>query len=370
MPQSGTLGTDTVTRAATAEQAREQQASAGVASSLASYDGFVDSTVSSISALAHDASEAAQGVPLLGGAVGLGAGAVDDSAHFLGGFAKEGAGMIGGISRAVQDPLGFQQGLSAQAAQGAMPLGINAYVDSLGKLSRGEEGLGDAAGDVFNAVGKGKENELKGQMAPLQGAIADAQAGNFAGAAGRFGAQGVAAVLGMGEVGPLGEATAGAGAAAAEGDAVAAATETAPTTVREALPAGQAAGEAAKLGPAAEQTFNTAIAAGKSPEAALAEATQNQQAVPIQGGARGPRIDPSISPDPPQRIPASTRASRRGSRPRARRPSGSSGRGAHLREEAERLARGVDEVPDPGGLGPNGLGGNKARRGAKPGGGV
>ena len=38
--QSGALGTDTLTRAATAEQAREQQASANVTASQQSYNGF------------------------------------------------------------------------------------------------------------------------------------------------------------------------------------------------------------------------------------------------------------------------------------------------------------------------------------------
>jgi hypothetical protein len=299
--QQGNLGMGTLTKAANSEQAREQAASAAVTSSEKSYDSFVDSAVSGVSGLAHDAAGALSGtgIPGLGGAADLAAGAVDDTAHFAGGFAKEGVGIGAGLSRAVQDPLGFQQGLAAEGAKGAMPLGINSYIDNLGKLSRGEEGLGDAALSVAGAYGQGQENEMEAKAAPLKGAIADASAGNYAGAAGRFGAQGLVAVLGMGEVGPLGEAASAEGAAARQGGALTAAEEAAPATVRERVPLGAAAGDASKLSPPAQAAFDSAVAAGKSPEAALAEARSLDFGADKQGLAPKAAV-----PQPPVPTPA------------------------------------------------------------------
>jgi hypothetical protein len=366
--QQGTLGMGTLTKAATAEQAREQAASAAVTSTEKSYDSFVDSTVSGVSGLAHDAAGAFSGssIPGLGGVADFAAGAVDDSAHFAGGFAKEGFGIGAGLSRAVQDPLGFQQGLSAQGAKGAMPLGINSYVENLGKLSRGEEGLGDAALSVAGAYGQGQENEMEAKAAPLKGAIADASAGNYAGAAGRFGAQGLVAVLGMGEVGPLGEAAAtGGGATAAETEAAAAVEEAAPATVRERLPLGAAAGKAGTLSPAGEATFNAAIAEGRTPEQALAEAQQNEAAggAAAKAGAAGrQRVDPSVSPDaPPQ---ARVVPMPEGLSPDAQSVFKSAIEGGQPPDVAEQLARDLDAAPGSVGPGPNARG-NRAQRGPK-----
>ena len=94
--QQGTLGAGTLTKAANSEQgARQQAASAAATSSEKRYDSFVDSAVSGVSGLAHDAAGALSGtgIPGLGGVADLAAGAVDDSAHFVGGFAKEGVGI-------------------------------------------------------------------------------------------------------------------------------------------------------------------------------------------------------------------------------------------------------------------------------------
>jgi hypothetical protein len=252
---AGTLGDGTVERAAAAEAARERAAAANVTSSEKSYDGFVDSVVGGVSGLAHDAAGGMQntGLPGLGSVATVGAGIVDDSAHFVGGFAKEGVGIGAGLSRAVQDPIGLQQGASAQAAQGAVPLAYNQFQASLGKVASGQEGVGAAAGEIFNAYGDGLGHENEAKLAPLRGAIADAEAGNYAGAAGRFGAQGVMAVLGMGELGPAGEISSAEGAAPVAAEAEGAAS------------GAGGAGRAASAGSSAE---GAASAAGEAEGAA------------------------------------------------------------------------------------------------------
>jgi hypothetical protein len=176
---SGNLGMGTLTKAAKAEEARESAQGAGIRSSEKEFDSDVDSATS-----------------YLGGGAGV---------RFAGGAAKELWGMGAGLDSIVQNPLGFQKAQAAKAEKEAVPMATNQYFDSLGKVSRGEEGLTDAAGEIFGAFSKGKDNEWDAKKAAAQPAVDDINKGDYAGALGHLGAQVGVAVLGLGEEGPLGE---------------------------------------------------------------------------------------------------------------------------------------------------------------------
>ena len=85
----------------------------------------------------------------------------------------------------------------------------NQYFDTLGKVGRGEEGLGDAAGEIFGAYSKGKDNEWAAKEQAAKPIVDDVKSGNYAGAFGRFGTQLGVAILGMGEEGPARRARCG-----------------------------------------------------------------------------------------------------------------------------------------------------------------
>jgi hypothetical protein len=202
---SGNLGMGTLTKAAKAEEAREKAQGAGIRSSEKEFDADVDAATS-----------------YLGGGAGV---------RFGGGFAKELWGMGAGLDSIVQNPLGFQKAQAAKAEKEAVPMATNQYFDSLGKVSRGEEGLGDAASEIFGAYSKGKDNEWDAKAAAAQPAVDDIKKGDYAGAFGHLGAQVGVAVLSMGEEGPLGElgaeASAGEKGAAVAGEEAAAGSEAA-----------------------------------------------------------------------------------------------------------------------------------------------
>jgi hypothetical protein len=214
---SGNLGMGTLTKAAKAEEARESAQGAGIRSSEKEFDSDVDAATS-----------------YLGGGAGV---------RFAGGAAKELWGMGAGLDSIVQNPLGFQKAQAAKAEKEAVPMATNQYFDSLGKVSRGEEGLGDAASDIFGAFSKGKDNELAAKQAAAQPAIDDINKGDYAGALGHVGAQVGVAVLSLGEEGPLGElgaeASAGEKGAAVASEEAAAGSEAAGArgfTPRDPLP--------------------------------------------------------------------------------------------------------------------------------------
>lgn len=184
---SGDLGMGTVRKIADTEEKREAAKGAELRSSQKTFDSDVDAATS-----------------------WLGGGAVE---RFGGGMAKEVFGMGAGLESMIQNPIGFQKAQSAQASKEALPMVTGQYFDTLGKVGRGEEGLGDAAGEIYGAFQKGKDNEWDAKKAAAQPAVDDAKKGDWAGAFGRVGAELGVAVLGMGEV-PVGEVGAGAEAAA------------------------------------------------------------------------------------------------------------------------------------------------------------
>jgi hypothetical protein len=207
---SGELGMGTLQKAAKAEEARERAEGATIRASAKEFDSDVDAATGWLGSGAKSLAKSSGT-----GAFGEGiADSVDSAGRFTGGFAKELFGMGAGLDSMVQNPIGFQQAQSARAEKEGVPLATNQYFDSLGKVSRGEEGLGDAAGEIFGAYSKGKDNELAAKEAAAKPIVDDVKSGNYAGAFGRFGAQVGVAVLGMGEEGPLGEL--GAEASAAE----------------------------------------------------------------------------------------------------------------------------------------------------------
>jgi hypothetical protein len=198
---SGQLGMGTLQKAAKAEEARERAQGANIRASEKEFDADVDSASTWLGSGAKSLAKSS-GTGSFGEGI---ANTVDQAGRFTGGFAKEIFGMGAGLDSMVQNPIGFQQAQSARAAKEAVPLATNQYFDSLGKVSRGEEGLGDAAGEIFGAFSKGKDNEWAAKEAAAKPIVDDVNSGNYAGAFGRFGAQVGVAVLGMGEEGPLGE---------------------------------------------------------------------------------------------------------------------------------------------------------------------
>jgi hypothetical protein len=198
---SGQLGTGTLQKAAKGEEARERAQGANIRASEKEFDADVDSASSWLGSGAKSLAKSS-GTGSFGQGI---ADTVDSAGRFTGGFAKEIFGMGAGLDSIVQNPLGFQQAQSARAEKEAVPMATNQYFDSLGKISRGEEGLGDAAGEIFGAFSKGKDNEWAAKEAAAKPIVDDVNSGNYAGAFGRFGAQVGVAVLGMGEEGPLGE---------------------------------------------------------------------------------------------------------------------------------------------------------------------
>jgi hypothetical protein len=232
---SGQLGTGTLQKAAKAEEARERAQGANIRASEKEFDADVDSASSWLGSGAKSLAKSS-GTGSFGEGI---ANTVDQAGRFTGGFAKELFGMGAGLDSMVQNPIGFQQAQSARAEKEAVPLATNQYFDSLGKISRGEEGLGDAAGEIFGAYSKGKDNEWAAKEAAAKPIVDDVNSGNYAGAFGRFGAQVGVAVLGMGEEGPLGELGATGKGAAVATEEGAVASETAGArgfTPRDPLP--------------------------------------------------------------------------------------------------------------------------------------
>jgi hypothetical protein len=191
---SGNLGLGTLTKAAKAEEARESAEGANIRASRKEFDSDVDAATQWM---------------------GNGAGS-----RFAGGAVKEAWGIGSGLDSMIQNPLGFQKAQSESASKEALPMVTNQYFDTLGKVSRGEEGLGGAASELFGAYAKGKDNELAAKEAAAKPITDDVKSGNYAGAFGRLGTQVGVAILGMGEEGPLGEVSAEASAAEESGAAV------------------------------------------------------------------------------------------------------------------------------------------------------
>ncbi len=190
---SGNLGMGTVKKIAATEEKREAAKGAELKESQKGFDSDVDAATK-----------------------WMGGGSVD---RFAGGVAKEVFGMGAGIESIIQNPIGFEKGQAEKQSKEALPMVTNQYFDTLGKVSRGEEGLGGAASELYGAFTKGKDNEWAAKQAAAQPIVNDINKGDYAGAFGRFGAEVGVAVLGMGEEGPLGEV--GAEASAAEAPAVA-----------------------------------------------------------------------------------------------------------------------------------------------------
>jgi hypothetical protein len=176
---SGNLGMGTLEKAAKAEEAREAQEGKNIKASQKEFDADVDAAAKW---------------------TGDGPGA-----RFAGGAVKEAWSIGSGLDSIIQNPLGFQKSQAEQQSKEALPMVTNQYFDTLGKVSRGEEGLGDAAGEIFGAYGKGKDNEWAAKEQAAKPIVDDVKAGNYAGAFGRFGTQVGVAILGMGEEGPIGE---------------------------------------------------------------------------------------------------------------------------------------------------------------------
>jgi hypothetical protein len=179
---SGNLGMGTVKKIAATEEQREAAKGAELSASQKGFDSDVDAATK-----------------------WMGGGSVD---RFAGGMAKEVFGMGVGLESMIQNPIGFEKGQAEKQSKEALPMVTNQYFDTLGKVSRGEEGLGGAASDLYGAFTKGKDNEWAAKQAAAQPIVNDINKGDYAGAFGRFGAEVGVAVLGMGEEGPLGEVSA------------------------------------------------------------------------------------------------------------------------------------------------------------------
>ena len=258
---SGNLGMGTLQKAAFAEQAREKQKGADLRTSQKGFESFVDSTTKGFGDWAKET-----GKDSGTGAVGEGIGNYADSAgRFTGGFAKELWGMGSGLESMVANPLGFQKAQAEKASKEGVPLATNQYFESLGKVGRGEEGLGDAAGEIFDAFSKGKDNELKAKEDAAQPIVDDINKGDYAGALGHVGAQIGVAVLSLGEEGPLGEL----GAEASAGEKAAAS---------EVGQGGRAAGE---LSPAAKSVPAPKVQL-EPPISPAAESVPNPQLRPLE----------------------------------------------------------------------------------------
>jgi hypothetical protein len=267
---SGNLGMGTLEKAAKAEEAREAQEGKNIRASQKEFDADVDAAAKW---------------------TGDGPGA-----RFAGGAVKEAWSIGSGLDSIVQNPLGFQKAQSEKASKEALPMATNQYIDSLGKLSRGEEGLGDAAGEVFGAFTKGKDNEWAAKEQAAKPIVDDVKSGNYAGAFGRVGTQVGVALLSLGEEGPLGEVGAEASAAEEGGAAVKQAGST---------EGGLAAGE---LGPGstAPKTL-PGVAPDPNPLPDLGPVTEPGGPSTIPGVAPdpnplpglGPDIGPATVPDPP-----------------------------------------------------------------------
>jgi hypothetical protein len=316
---SGDLGMGTLEKAAKAEEAREKQQGADIRSSQKSFDSGVDSASgwlgSSAKSLAKDSGTGAFGEGI--------ANTVDSAGRFTGGFAKELWGMGAGLDSIVQNPLGFQKAQAAKAEKEALPLATNQYFDSLGKVSRGEEGLGDAAGEIFGAYGKGKDNELEAKKAAAQPVIDDVNKGDYAGAFGRVGAQVGVAVLGMGEEGPLGELGAE---AAATGDEGLAASQTAK---EGGVVASETAGE---ISPAAKSVPAPPVQL-EPPISPAAESVPSPKVAPA-GEPAPPAIEPAPASAPISEAP----------------PTPNSGRIVEIEEQFEQAWKEFSDLPFERGL--------------------
>jgi hypothetical protein len=279
---SGNLGMGTLEKAAKAEEAREAQQGKDIRASQKEFDSDVDAAAKW---------------------TGDGPGA-----RFAGGAVKEAWSIGSGLDSIIQNPLGFQKAQSEQASKEALPMVANQYVDTLGKVSRGEEGLGDAAGEIFGAYSKGKDNEWAAKEQAAKPIVDDVKSGNYAGAFGRFGTQVGVAILGMGEEGPLGEVGAeasaaeeGGGAAAREAGAV----EPGISPAAKSVPNPQLRPLEPPISPSAESVPNPQLRPLEPPISPSAESVPNPNLRPLEGpapfGAQDP-VPPTI-PEGPDTLP-------------------------------------------------------------------
>jgi hypothetical protein len=337
------------------------------------YAGIVDKVEDFEHSVVHGAADKVAGVPVLGGAAQSLAGTIDTATQVVGGFDEGVVSLVGGLARGVADPVDTVKGLGGLAKRLPPSVMLGAGEKAIADMVTGKgldaaeadvtAGVTQSFNNVWGGITQGADPKNPGAM-PKDAGIArqmlnpfygDVAKGKGAHAVGRAGAD-IASIVFGGEIADAataaGDTALGADAATAA-DATAA--DTAPATLRE-----PPVGNIDQLSPAAQDVYDAALKAGKSPSAAFQEAQSVDQAGNAAGlGPKPVRVDPSVAPArvAPQ-MPE-------GLSPEAQSVYRSAIQGGQSPEAAAELARQLDAMEGGAtGAGPN-ASGSTMQRGAK-----